>query len=423
MSDDMESQEYFLALRSTTEAVKFATGLRVSDLAQTINRNAAGLRAIIILDCCYAGAAARYFQSGDPVAEPSSKIPFGLTLFAASPSRQEASIPPGGKRTMFSDCLLDVLCSGIAEKGPLLSIRDISDRVRLLIEERYRGDAVRPEIHSPRQRHGDVADYPLFPNLAFSAGPKLGDVDAVPEIQSAAPVPRQEPPLALFVADEGLVELPGIAVLSCAVIESPESVRRAVENTRRLLINSAVLDLGVEVKERLQKDGFDYRQDDSDVRATFIETIAPLTYEAYSCAADISYFKDAPEQRIFCELFGRLLFDRISKHKSERIEIFLKNERAGLLEVLEGVVSSCVHRINSSGRGQVRYEPTINMIKPRDGCIELAKYVAAVVAQRLDQRKSAAKERRDYRRIESKVRLIRRLDTGQFFSRHHPLRD
>lgn len=423
MIDAMENSEYFLALRATTDADRYATGLRVNDLAQAINRNAASLRAIIVLDCCYSAKAVKYFSGGDPVADPSSKIPFGLTLFAASPSRQEAVVPAGAKRTMFSGCLLDVLDNGITEKGPLLTLNEIADQVRLLIAQRYPEENVRPEVHSPRQRVGDVAGFPLFPNAANQPVTDLAEPVVPQRLPPPVPPPLQDTPLGFFFADAGLRGSSGVAVLACAIVENLDSVRNAVEKTRKSLINSTVLSLGAEVQERLRKVGFDYFADDSDVRAKLIATIATLTYEAYTCAADKAYFGETSEERIFCELFGRFLFDRISKHKSERIEIFLRDERAPLLEALEGVVSSCVHRINSTTRGQVRYPPTIHMIKPRDGCIELAQYVAAIVGQRLGTGESARKDRRDYRRIESKVRLIRRLDTGEYFNRRFPLKD
>jgi hypothetical protein len=154
-----------------------------------------------------------------------------------------------------------------------------------------------------------------------------------------------------------------------------------------------------------------------------IQTIATLTYEAYSCAGGRAYFGKASQERVFCELFARLIFDRMRKHKSKRIEIFLGNERAGLRDALQGVVSSCVHSINASHRGQVGFPPVIHTIKRGDGCLELTRYVAAVVRQQLERGEFEPAERRDYRRIESKVRLIRRLETDEFFSRRHPLPD
>jgi len=421
LSDAATNREYFLALRGTTEADTYATGLKVSDLERAI-RNAKRLRTIIILDCCYAGEAVKYFIGGDLATKPSFETRFGLTIFAASASQQEAVAPLGEKRTMFSGCLLDVLSNGISDKEPVLSIKEIADRVRLLIKQRYTADVVRPEIHSPRQSDGDVADYPLFPNAAYSAVPRAGGADAVTETPLAKPSQRQEASLGLYFADAAFDSPSGIAALACVIIENPQSVRSAIENTRRLLINSRVLDLSAEVRERLQKIGFDYSRDDSDVSGKLIETIARLTYEAYTCVADIAYFKEISEELIFCELFGKLLLDRISKHKSERIEIFLRSEREGLREFIEGVASSCVHAINSRGRGRVLHAPIIHMLTPRNGCIELAQYIAAIVSRRLDQRATES-DGRNFRRIESKVRLIQRLDTGQRFSRRHPLPD
>ena len=423
MNDAMENSDYFLALRKTTDADKYATGLRVNDLAQAINRNAVSLRAVIILDCCYSAKAVKYFSGGDPLAGNASKVPFGLTLFTASPPRQEAIVPLGGKLTMFSECLLDTLENGIPEKGPLLTVNEIAEHTRLLIARRYPDDGVRPEVHSPRQRYGDVAGFPLFPNAASQSVPVLTELAVPQKVPPPVSMRLQHDSLAIFFADANLRGSSGIPVLACAVVENPDSIRKAVDDTRRRLINSAVLGLGAEVQERLRKAGFDYFVDDSDVRAKFIATIATLTYEAYTCAADKAFFGATSEQRIFCELFGRLVFDRISKHKTKRIEILLKNERAGLLEALEGVVSSCVHRINSSRRGEVSHTPALHVVKSRDGCIELTHYVAAIVGQRLATGVSAPEDRRDYRKIESKVRLIRRLDSGEYFSRHFPLKD
>jgi hypothetical protein len=122
-------------------------------------------------------------------------------------------------------------------------------------------------------------------------------------------------------------------------------------------------------------------------------------------------------------LFGRLLFDRIKKHRSRRIEIFLCAERESLLALLQGVVSSCVHNINTSGPGQVRVLPALRITGGIEHCLELTRYVAAIVQQRLDPSESKIQVARQYRTIKSKVRLIRRLDTGEYFSRHHPLPD
>jgi Caspase domain len=416
-----DRSEYFLALRRTTDAEKYINGLRVSNFAQVINKNAARIRAIIILDCCYSARAAQYFSGADPDPVGDTKTPFGVTLFAASPGEVEAMVPKGEQHTMFSGCLLEVLAGGIAERGPLLSINEIAGQVRSLIDQRYTVDGVRPEVHSPRQRYGDVADYPLFPNRAYRG--TLPSADLKPESGASVETTGDlDFPLRFFVAGAGLKDS-SIAVLACAVVEEVDPIQKAVSAARSRLVKSRVLDLDPTTQARLQKSGFDYFVDDPDVRAKFIETIAPLTYEAYTCAATETYFRESAEESVLCELFGRLLIDRIRKHRFRRIQILINQERKALLSLLQGVVSSCVHNINTSGRGSVRVEPVVQVASGREECLELTGYVAAIVHERLDPSTSRTQAARHYRRIESKVRLIRRLDTGEYFSRHHPLPD
>lgn len=417
-----DRSEYFLALRKTTDADKYLDGLRVSNFALAINKNASKLRAIIILDCCYSAKAVQYFTGADPDPTGSRKTPFGLSLFVASPGEVEAIVPPGEKHTLFSGCLLDVLSSGIAKGSKLLSINDIATEVKGIIERRYPNDGVRPEVHSPRQRFGDVADFPLFPNPAWRSEQRQQEREPQHNIPPQTLVQR-DLPLSFFVAGAGLSVSSSTAVLACTVIEDPDSMRKAITIAKERLIKSPVFDLDQLTQNRLRRTGFDYFADDPGVRTKFIESIAPLTYEAYTCVAKTTYFGEAAEESVFCELFGRLLFDRIKKHRSRRIEIFLCAERESLLALLQGVVSSCVHNINTSGPGQVRVLPALRITGGIEHCLELTRYVAAIVQQRLDPSESKIQVARQYRTIKSKVRLIRRLDTGEYFSRHHPLPD
>jgi Caspase domain len=415
-----DRSEYFLALRGTTDAEKYLDGLRVSNFAQVINKNAARLRAIVILDCCYSARAVKYFEGSQPNATGIAPIPFGLTLFTASAREVEAVVPPNQKYTMFSGCLLDVLNKGIPTAGPRLSIREIAIQVRALINQLYKDDWVRPEVNSPQQRFGDVADYPLFPNPAYPGAPDQPQTEREVTASQAEPLAANMP-LCMFVADAGLSS--STVSLACAAIEDPVAVRNAIGGSRQRIIKNTVLDLDRNTQNRLRTSGFDYFVDDSDVRAKFVETMIPLTYEAYTCVAKRSYFGEASEERVFCELFGRLMIDRIKKHRAREIKIILPPERKGLIDLLRGVIASCVHRINTERRGHVLAMPMVQINEDLDECLELSRYVAAIVQQRLDPSDSESQSKRRFRQIKSKVRLIRRLDTGEYFSRHHPLPD
>jgi hypothetical protein len=73
----------------------------------------------------------------------------------------------GLSHTTFSGALLSALHHGHGSLGPRLSLSELGDLVKEHIHETYPDTAVRPEVHSPDQREGDVADVPLFPNTSF----------------------------------------------------------------------------------------------------------------------------------------------------------------------------------------------------------------------------------------------------------------
>jgi hypothetical protein len=165
----LNSQEYFVACRATREKQKHATGLRVSDLATSIITSFRNRRVYLIFDCCFAGSAADSFQaaSDDLIAKQSEKLPTGVSLLNASSRNEAAVVPQGGARTMFSECLLEVLRRGIPRRSEHLSLREVGNAVTDIVMERYPDIGVRPEVHSPRQRDGDVADVPIFPNPSY----------------------------------------------------------------------------------------------------------------------------------------------------------------------------------------------------------------------------------------------------------------
>lgn len=167
--------DYCLAISATDEQNEGFTSIRMRDLAGVIRSSAGFLRKFLILDCCFSGAAYAQFQSG-PLSvvrvkvrdELSDESPQRGTSLLCSASAKDPSVAPSGlPRTMFSDSLLRVLAEGHEAFGPQLSFSELGELVRLRIKESYKDLGVRPEVHSPDQRAGDVARVPLFPNPAW----------------------------------------------------------------------------------------------------------------------------------------------------------------------------------------------------------------------------------------------------------------
>jgi serine/threonine protein kinase len=162
-------QEYCFAVRATDEQSEGPTSIRAADLASVIQSHAKFLRRFLIFDCCFSGAAQAYFQAG--LLEAARRklmeefVPRTGTALLCSASAHDVSFAPQGlPHTMFSDALLSALRVGHSYYGPRLSLSDLGELVEVNIRQVYRESGVRPEVHSPNQREGDIAGLPLFPN-------------------------------------------------------------------------------------------------------------------------------------------------------------------------------------------------------------------------------------------------------------------
>ena len=201
-------QAYCLAVRNTNAINEGATSMRAGELANVVKENAAFMKRYLIFDCCFAGSAAREFQSGAlTAAKVQIKKEFpgsGTALMCAANSEQPAKSPEGLGRTMFSTALMHAFRAGHGAFGPQLSFSELGDIVRDYLRSNFPNDFVRPEVHSPDQHEGDIAGIPLFPNpgyalsrppqkrvAAASAEPRVEATPAMPE------VPPRRPPMAV----------------------------------------------------------------------------------------------------------------------------------------------------------------------------------------------------------------------------------
>ena len=193
---------YCLAVRATEEQDEGLSSIRVADLASIIKSKARWLRRFLIFDCCFSGAALREFQSG-PLQTAKVKVldelPHKGTALLCSASAQDPSLAPVGlQRTMFSDTLLKVLYQPHPTLGPQMSLSELGDLISTNLKQAYRDTWVRPEIHSPDQREGDIAGVSLFPNAAFHAASRKVPESDVPKSLVEEPVvphsPRVEEP-------------------------------------------------------------------------------------------------------------------------------------------------------------------------------------------------------------------------------------
>ncbi len=68
---------------------------------------------------------------------------------------------------MFSDALLNALHQGHYALGSKMSVSELGDLVIENLKRNYPDNWVRPEVHSPDMREGNLAVMPFFPNTKF----------------------------------------------------------------------------------------------------------------------------------------------------------------------------------------------------------------------------------------------------------------
>ena len=170
--------DFYLAIHRTRTSNLMASGIHVVSLAHTLKEKARFLRRIIVLDCCFAGAAFRAFQSNpaqiaiikaidafDAKEKGSGEIPErGTSLLCSSGHKTPSLLSPDGNYTMFSKALLQALHTGNAYLKKNLSLRDLAKLTADILHSTSNASAPRPEVHSPDQSQGDIADIPFFPN-------------------------------------------------------------------------------------------------------------------------------------------------------------------------------------------------------------------------------------------------------------------
>jgi outer membrane protein assembly factor BamB len=179
-----ESSEYYLAIRCTRKSHPGVSGLRIDALARTITKSARNLRRLIILDCCYAANAFNAFQTQrggleevalvqawdalkDPYPDPraGTQYPRKGTALLCSSSRTKPSLL-GPQGTEFTEALLYILNTGLANDQRKMSLRLVTNLLREFLDA-VDSKAPRPEVHSPDQSEGNVAEVPFFPNFHF----------------------------------------------------------------------------------------------------------------------------------------------------------------------------------------------------------------------------------------------------------------
>lgn len=238
----LRNRNYYLTLQVTEKGNEHITSLDITDLAITIDNHFPGKNVFLILDCCFAGEAMAAFQGTGDLNRLIEKqtfdvFPAGGTSLLCASSKDEPAISDGiNGRTMFSGALIDVLQTGVTGKDETLSLRDIQEAVEKVVKTRHGMNAVRPEVHSPRQQGADIAKHPLFKNIGFAPpDPRSLPPDILAPLKNPVPQVRIGAVTALgslaIGADAELTALIIQRLQRLAELDDKDSVKKAAAET------------------------------------------------------------------------------------------------------------------------------------------------------------------------------------------------
>jgi hypothetical protein len=217
-----DSRSYHLATPSFKRgAPEYSYSFKL--LQRTVREQMRFARKFYLLDACYSASAARELMSSEPVAQrvlrevqagASEDLPQrGTAALCAASKDDEALAPEAEDYTMFSGALLSVLRDPHVH-ADTLSLHQLHGLVDDFIRKRFGETAVRPEIHVPEQKQGDVAAIPLFPLRRVEPAPASSVLDAFDSdtfadeallhtvvVCRATSDPEQLPPLLQAVSD------------------------------------------------------------------------------------------------------------------------------------------------------------------------------------------------------------------------------
>lgn len=167
------TRDFCLLLRSSRPGNELSS-LPVRALADQLKNDAPFIRQLVVLDCCFSGAAHRTWMDPQPAnfaarttvqAMPAN----GTVLLCSSAETMPSMAPKNADKTMFTGALLHALDEGSPDLLGDLSPRNARDLAFQFMQEKWSDEAVRPVVYAVDRGNGDLSDFPVFRNPAVYA--------------------------------------------------------------------------------------------------------------------------------------------------------------------------------------------------------------------------------------------------------------
>jgi Caspase domain len=125
----------YLGCRDLKPASPQVGGVHIKEIFDLIDKSTDGIK-IIVLDCCYGGAAFHSMEDSFSISKMRSEINLmGSFAVASAGENVPALVPAGSDFTAFTGTACDILENGIEYSGPLISIDELFREIRRKMSE------------------------------------------------------------------------------------------------------------------------------------------------------------------------------------------------------------------------------------------------------------------------------------------------
>jgi len=229
-----------------------------------------------------------------------------------------------------------------------------------------------------------------------------------------------------FFIDESGFNESSLSMLCCVITTTPELLRSEIARLKDDIVHNPRY---INMRESFIKSGFHYTENPFEIRNEFLLLLSRLTFEAYICFV---YKPKTNEHRnkLYERMFGRLIYDRLFKYRSQQIRICFEqhdSKHVRRLETLREIVHQADARIKATFQLDDIDLPIVTSAGKEEDLLAIADYICAVFSGYYRVLYSGERDanedslqKRNFDEVRGKIRLIHDFDNEVFYSRRNP---
>ncbi|MGD0021208.1 MAG: hypothetical protein ABSC54_02790 [Smithellaceae bacterium] len=224
-----------------------------------------------------------------------------------------------------------------------------------------------------------------------------------------------------FVDESGVDQATSLLLVGLVILDNPQLIRDRIEALKQDILHDPYVRTIPSVMESLDRVGFHYSADSLEVRRLFIDFMSMQTFQAYIIFID----KDKLDnhqcniKNLHKRLIQKVLFDRLMDHKNKIIHISIEKPYKDTMSIT-GLINDTVSEINKKTKVDI-ISPVIKYPGKEEKCCSLPDYVCGIFRAHYLRLENAENfEKRDFRRIVAKIRVIHDYVNDIFYTRRNP---